>query len=204
MQPLALAAFILIVITAMVILTFRDWRINTIALGLQYLAAFILVSLSWPVGMAVVKLIVGWMATSAIALTCLRQMNSESPVEPAASLFFRGLLGVLVIILIFILAPGVQQKVFPELNLLIVQGGLILFGMALMQLGTNSEPYLTIMSLLSLFSGFEIIQAGLERSTLLTGLLAIVNLGMALVGVYFITKNSEGEPETTSDEEIPQ
>jgi len=204
MQPLPLTAFILIVITAMVILTFRDWRINTIALALQYLAAFILVSLSWPVGMAVVKLIVGWMATSAIALTCLRQMNSESPVEPAASLFFRGLLGVLVIILIFILAPGVQQKVFPELNLLIVQGGLILFGMALMQLGTNSEPYLTIMSLLSLFSGFEIIQAGLERSTLLTGLLAIVNLGMALVGVYFITKNSEGEPETTSDEEIPQ
>lgn len=204
MQPLPLVAFIMIVITAMVILTFRDWRINAIALALQYLAAFFLVSLSWPVGMAVVKLIVGWMATTAIALTCLRQMTSESPVEPAASLFFRGLLGVLVIILIFILAPVVQQKVFPELNLLIVQGGLMLFGMALMQLGTNSEPYLTIMSLLSLLSGFEIIQAGLERSTLLTGLLAIVNLGMALVGVYFITKKNEGEPEPTPDEEMPQ
>jgi len=204
MQAFSLTAFIVIVIAAMVILIFRDWRINVLALGVQYLAAFVLVTLSWPIGIAIIKLIVGWIATATIGLTCLRQMNTESPTEPTSSLFFRGMLGVLVIMLVFVLAPGLQAKVFPGLNLLIVQGGIVLFGMALMQLGTNSEPYLIILSLLSFLSGFETIQAGLERSTLLTGLLAIVNLGLALVGVYFITKHAENEPEAIADEETSQ
>jgi hypothetical membrane protein len=67
----------------------------------------------------------------------------------------------------------------------------MLIGMGLMQMGTSSDSYLTIISLLSLLSGFEVIHAGLELSTLLTGLLAIVNLGLSLIGVYFITKSTD-------------
>lgn len=187
-------AFVLIVITAMIILVFRDWRINSLALGMQYLAVFVLVALSWPIGMAVVKLIVGWMATAAIALTCLRVKDSDSPSESTASLFFRGMAGLLIVMVIFVIAPVLQASMFPRLELIIVQGGLMLLGMALMQLGTNSDPYLTIISLLSFLAGFEVIHAALELSTLLTGLLAVVNLGLALVGVYFIMKtNSESE-----------
>jgi hypothetical protein len=80
---------------------------------------------------------------------------------------------------------------FPQVPLVIIQGGLMLIGMALMQLGTNSEAYLTIISLLSLLAGFEVIHAALELSTLLTGLLVITNLGLALVGVFFIVKTSD-------------
>jgi hypothetical protein len=184
-------AFVFIVITAMVILIFRDWRINVIALAVQYLAGFFLVTLSWPIGMAIIKLIVGWMATAAIALTCLRQMNTDAPDESTASLFFRSLAGLLVILVIIVVAPTLRENIFSQLDLVIVQGGLMLFGMSLMQLGTNSEPYLTMMSLLSMMLGFEVIHAGIELSTLLTGLLAIVNLGLALVSVYFIVKSSE-------------
>ena len=80
---------------------------------------------------------------------------------------------------------------FPALDLLVLQGGLLLIGLSLMQLGTTQDPFLTIVGLLSLLSGFEVIYAGLELSTLLTGLLAIVNLGLSLVGVYFIVKVNE-------------
>lgn len=184
-------AFVLIVIAAMVILIFRDWRINAAALAMQYLAAFLLVTISWPIGLAIVKLITGWMATAAIALTYMRQKNSESPSEPPASLFFRGLAGLLIVMLVFILAPTLQTQVFPGVELVIIQGGVMLIGMALMQLGTNSEPYLIIISLLSFLTGFEVIHAALELSTLLTGLMVIVNLGLALVGVYFIVNAGE-------------
>ncbi|MFN2302161.1 MAG: hypothetical protein ACK2TV_00370, partial [Anaerolineales bacterium] len=155
-------AFVFIVLTAMMILVFRDWRINAVALGLQYLAVFGLVTLSWPIGMAVVKLIVGWMATAAIALTCIRQMKTDSLSESTSSLFFRAIAGIVVIIVIFVLAPRLQEAMFPQVALIIVQGGLMLIGMALMQLGTNSEAYLTIISLLSLLAGFEVIHAALE------------------------------------------
>jgi hypothetical protein len=141
--------------------------------------------------MAVIKLIVGWMATAALAMTCLRQKRPENTNESTASLVFRGLTGLLVVLVIFVIAPILQEAIFPQLSLIILQGGLMLIGMGLMQMGTTSDPYLTIISLLSLLSGFEIIHAGLELSTLLTGLLAIVNLGLSLTGVYFITKSTD-------------
>jgi len=195
MTALASPAFIIIVVTSMIILVFRDWRINAGALALQYIAVFILVSLSWPIGVAVTKLIVGWMATASIALTCMRQLTSDPPPEPTASLFFRGLAGLLIILVIFVLSPSLQATMFPRVNVYIIQGGIMLIGMALMQLGTNAEPTLTIFSLLSFLAGFEVIHAALELSTLLTGLLVLINLTLALIGVYFIVKSNENKPE---------
>ena len=55
MTFLSLLAFILIVIASMTILVFRDWRFNAVALAVQYLAAFALVTRVWPVGMAAEK-----------------------------------------------------------------------------------------------------------------------------------------------------
>jgi len=200
MQILPTLAFVVIIMTAMIILIFRDWRINAGALALQYLAAFILVDVSWPTGMAVIKLIVGWMATVTIGFTCMRQQKSTAVEESPASMFFRAVAGLLVILVMFILAPGVQSNIFPGLNLIILQSGLMLLGMGLMQLGTTAEPYLTVFALLSLLSGFEIIHAGLERSSLLTGLLVLVNLGLALVGVYFIGTGVEKGTEQEEEE----
>jgi hypothetical protein len=191
MASLSTLAFLMIVITAMVILIFRDWRINTAALALQYLAVFYLVTLSWPIGLAIVKLIVGWMATAAIGLTCLRQMDDNPPTESTSSLFFRALAGLMIILVMFVISSNLQETVFPNVDLVIIRSGLMMVGMALMQLGTNASPYLTIMSLLSFMAGFEVIHAALERSTLLTGLMASVNLGLALVGVYFIMKSND-------------
>lgn len=201
MMTLSTLAFVWIVITAMTNLVFRDWRINAAALALQFLAAFILTTLSWPLGMSLIKLIVGWMATAALTLTCLRQGCATPQEEPTASHFFRGLAGLMVILVIFLLAPALQTRMFPRIDLVIIQGGLMLIGMSLMLLGTNSEAFLNVISLLSLLSGFEVIHAALELSTLLTGLFAIVNLGLALVGVYLIVNASE---DGDSPEEEPE
>lgn len=200
MPDISTLAFALIVLTAMIILVFRDWRINAGSLALQYLAVFYLVTFSWPVSLAIVKLIVGWMATTAIGLTCMRQINSDDTIESPASLFFRGLSGLMVILVIFVVSSPLQNSLFPNLPLVIVRSGLMLIGMALMQLGTTASPYITIMSLLSFLAGFEVIHAGLERSSLLTGLMASVNLGLALIGVYFIIKENEGNEQQSSEE----
>ena len=200
MPDLSTLAFAVIVLTSMIILVFRDWRINAGALAVQYLAVFYLVTLSWPISLAVVKLIVGWMATAAIGLTCLRQMNNDEVLESTSSLFFRGLSGLMVILVIFVVSTPLQDSLFPNLPLVIIRSGSMLIGLALMQLGTNARPYLTIMSLLSFLAGFEVIHAGLERSTLLTGLMASINLGLALVGVYFIMKANLGSEKSSEEE----
>jgi hypothetical protein len=195
-------AFVIIVITGMIILVFRDWRINFFALGVQYLAAFVLVNLSWPTGLALIKLMVGLMATTAVALTCLRQLTTKNQAEPTSSLIFRGVAGLVIIVVIFIITPVIQENVFPNVELLILQSGMMLFGLTLMQSGMRSEPYLIIISLLSMMIGFETIYSALEISTLLTGLLVIVNLGLALVGIYFVTKSSEESADKNEERSV--
>ena len=201
MQILSILAFVLIVITAMAILVFRDWRIVSAALLLQYLGAFAMVTQSWPVGIAVIKLIVGWMATAAISLTYFRRENVSLFAETPSSFIFRSLIGLLTILVVFISAPRLQANVFPELDLLVLQSGLMLIGLSLMQLGTTQDPFLTVVGLLSVLSGFEVIYAGLELSSLLTGLLAIVNLGLSLVGVYFIIKVGDNVSLSSKEDE---
>ena len=204
MEAFSISAFVLIVMAAMMILIFRDWRLTAIALAVQYLGAFVLVSLSWPLGMAVVKLIVGWMATAAVAFSwqatdAHNQPSTETSItDSTSSLLFRGAAGLLIVLLNFALTPSLQTNVFPQVDLVIIQGGVMIMGMALMQLGINSDPYLVIISLLSFLLGFEIIHAALEVSTLLTGLFVLVNLGLALVGAYFISKLGEGESQIES------
>jgi hypothetical protein len=118
-------------------------------------------------------------------------MDDNPPTESTSSLFFRALAGLMIILVMFVISSNLQETVFPNVDLVIIRSGLMMVGMALMQLGTNASPYLTIMSLLSFMAGFEVIHAALERSTLLTGLMASVNLGLALVGVYFIMKSND-------------
>jgi hypothetical protein len=44
---------------------------------------------------------------------------------------------------------------------------------------------------LTALAGFEILYAAVESSALVTALLAVVNLGLALAGAYFMNVNQE-------------
>jgi len=50
----------------------------------------------------------------------------------------------------------------------------------------SREAIRIIIGLLTVISGFEILYATLEASVLMTGLLAIMNIGLAFVGVYIL------------------
>ena len=54
-------------------------------------------------------------------------------------------------------------------------------------MGLASRGLRVIISLLTFLSGFEILYTVVESSTLVTGLLALVNLGVAIAGAYLMT-----------------
>ena len=56
-------------------------------------------------------------------------------------------------------------------------------------------PLRVILGLFTALSGFELLYASLEFSRVLEVLFAAVNLSLALVGSYFIVKDSEGSAE---------
>jgi hypothetical protein len=189
-------AVILLVITTILLLITNNWRYSIGALGLMYLGAFFLVAESWPVDLAVIKLVSGWMAGSVLGMTSLSISARSAPIRrawPTQSVFYV-LVASLVIAAVATFAPRILEWV-PFMSAPQAWGGLILIGMGLLHLGFSTRSLRITLGLLTLLAGFEILYAVVEASTLVAGLLALINLGVALAGAYLIiTPTMEEQP----------
>jgi hypothetical protein len=182
---------VLLTLTALYVLVNRDWRWAIAALGLQYLWVFILITSSWPLELAAVKLVTGWIAASILGLTQLSLPESpdDAASQAASSLpsgrVFRLLAAGLVILMVVGAAPRLVEW-SRQFTIYQASGGLLLIGIGLMQVTLRSGFFRSALGLLTLFAGFEILYAVVESSTLVTGLLAAVNLGIALATSYLL------------------
>ncbi len=186
----ALLAFILLMTTSMMILLNWNWKVSLAALAVQYIGVFYFTAQSWPFGMAVVKLLVGWIAAAVLAMTLMGQKKPESESIVFVGRLFPFLAGCLAIILVFSFAPEALQWFPAHTDLSLVEGGMTLIVMGLLHLGITGQPLRVILGLLTMLAGFEILYASVEASILVAGLLASIDLGLALVGVYFMTSSS--------------
>src|SRR5512147_767049 len=82
-------AVIVIVITSTGLLLTRDWRWSISLLAIQYLAMFILTLQHWPLGMASVKVVAGWMSAAILGMTRsgLPEQSLEEGIWPRGRLF---------------------------------------------------------------------------------------------------------------------
>lgn len=192
-EVLSLPAVGLLVLSSTILLVNRDWRWGIAALGLQYLGVFVLVAVPWPADLAVVKLVGGWMAASILGTTQVRQDGEEeSRAAWPSGRLFRLLAATLIMLLVASLAERVEVWI-PSQGINQVLGGLLLICMGLLHLGLRAHPLGVVVGLLTILSGFEILYAGLETSTLVAGLLAVVTLGIALAGAYLLSVPSSEE-----------
>jgi hypothetical protein len=186
-NSLALGAVVLVALTSVYIFISKDWRFSVGALAIQYIGVFILVSISWPMELAAVKMVAGWMAAAilGIAMAYVPEAWSEQERFLRFGTTFRLLAaGILSLAITSLVLHSVEW--FPNLSIPIRWGSFFLIGIGLLQLSLTSHPLRVVVGLLTTLSGFEIIYAAVESSTLVTGLLAVVTLGLALVGTYLI------------------
>jgi hypothetical protein len=187
LEILILPAVVLVAITSAILLTSHNWVWTILALALQYVSVFLLVTTTWPMTISIVKLVAGWMAAAVLGMVMVstpEAIRQEEPHWPTGRLF-RLLTSGLVFLAAFSATPGVAEF-FPADETATVTGGLILIGMGLLHLGLTSQPLRTAIGILTFLSGFEVIFAAIETSTLVAGLLAFVNMGIALVGAYLL------------------
>ena len=178
----------LLFLCAVGILLVKNWRWMTGLLALQYIGVLSLVSISWPVEIAVVKLVAGWMAAAVLFLTYVNIPDSAAETQNELSfpeIFFRGFTAVLIGISMYSLVPVAMRWFLGATNQQTL-GGLLLLGLGLLQLGLSREAIRIVIGVLTVISGFEILYATLEASVLMTGLLAILNIGIAFVGAYLL------------------
>ncbi len=184
---LSLPALALLALTGLVLLLSRDWRWLILTLALQYVGVFMVVMLVWPMEIAVVKLVAGWMSGAILGMAissapvAWQQEEHSSP----SSRVFRLLAAALVGLAVGSLSSPLQAWL-PGVSVGIILASLSLIGLGLLHLGLTSQPLRSVIGLLTVLSGFEILYAAVESSTLVAGLLAGVSIGLALVGAYLL------------------
>jgi len=191
---LAWVAVALIVVTSVGLLLARDWRWSMSLLAVQYVAMFVLALQHWPLGMASVKVVAGWMAAAILGMTRsgLSDENlAEENTWPRGRLF-RIFAAVIVLIIVVGVTPSVDT-IMADAGFAVTTGSLLLIGMGLLHLGITAHVLRVTIGLMTILSGFETIYSAVEGSVLVAALLAVITLGLALVGSYLlIASNSKG------------
>jgi hypothetical protein len=166
----------------------RNWRLELGILGLQYVGVFWLTAQHWPVSMAAIKIVTGWMAIATLSMTRLNLkdgVRDEEQLWPQGRLFRLFAAGIVTVI-VTTAAPRVEE-IIPGIGLPVISGSLILIGLGMLHLGMTAQPFRVILGLLTVLSGFEALYAALESSILVAAMLSVVNLGLALVGAYLLS-----------------
>ena len=189
---------ILILITSTGLLIARDWRWSIILLAVQYMGMFVLTLQHWPPGMASVKLVAGWMSAAILGMTrsgFITLNAEESNLLPRGRLFRLFAAGI-VLLIVSAVTPAVDT-IMADAGFAVTGGSLILIGMGLLHLGITSYILQVVIGLMTVLSGFEILYSAVESSILVAALLAVINLGLALVGAYLlVAENAGSEVET--------
>lgn len=190
-------AVIVIVITSTGLLLTRDWRWSISLLAVQYLAMFVLTLQHWPLGMASVKVVAGWMSAAILGMT--RSGLTTAETDAADSLPrgrpFRLFAAGIVILIVMAVTPGVDT-IMADAGFAVTAASLLLIGMGLLHLSITAEILRVGLGLMTILSGFEIMYSAVEGSVLVAALLAVINLGLALVSSYLLIASNAEEVES--------
>lgn len=190
-------AVVVIVITSAGLLFVRDWRWSIILLAVQYIAMFVLTLQHWPIGMASVKVVAGWMSAAILGMT-RSGLSDDMEIEETTLLHGRlfQLFATATVVLITAVVTPTVDTIMADAGFPVTNGALLLIGMGLLHLGITSYELRVVIGLMTVLSGFEILYATVEGSVLVAALLAVINLGLALVGSYLLIAANAKEPES--------
>lgn len=189
-------AVVIMVVTSAGLLFVRDWRWNIILLAAQYLGMFILTLQHWPIGMASVKVVAGWMSAAILGMTRsgLPEQLAEEESTWLGGRFFRLFAAATVVLIVGVVTPSVDT-IMADAGFPVTNGGLLLIGMGLLHLGITTRVLRVAIGLMTVLAGFEILYSTVEGSVLVAALLAVINLGLALVGSYLLIASNSPERE---------
>ena len=189
-------AFILAAGSAIVSTIWRKWKLTLLALAAQYVGMSLQLASVLSLDTVIIKLLVGLMCCAVMWVSC--NTISYQDLDKEKNLFstnlFRVLATILMIILAIVLRPSLQLLPLDPLPSTMLISSILLLLLGLLQIGINRDAFFTISGLLTFYMGFDTFYSVVEVSSLLVGLLAIINMAIVLLGAYFLIKDQPGEP----------
>ncbi|MDO9546951.1 MAG: hypothetical protein Q7J07_09435 [Pelolinea sp.] len=170
-----------------------DWRMRLAGLASLYLVELIVILQIWPIALASVKLISGWMGIALLGTVKLNADDLPAAERIPSETIFKLLMAFLVWMVIATVAPSINEWIpISYTNLYI---GLAIMGGGILFIGLSNDPFEIVLGLLMFLVGFDVIYSSLEGSALVTGIFALIIILICLISVYFLPSNSLGEVE---------
>jgi hypothetical protein len=190
-QSFKLLAVFLITLASLVTLLTADWRVTISFLAIQFGGVFLLIGLAWPLALAVITLIAGWLSGAILGMAMVSLPRNSPAIAPRKQStsrlnpLFNFLAAVLIYLMVFSLAPQFR-KWLPAMSIEQSLAALTLIGLSMLRLALDSSPLSTVAALLALLAGFEVIYATMTSAQFAVGALAVITLFIAMAGAYLL------------------
>jgi hypothetical protein len=210
----ALPSVVGVFITATLLVVSQDWRMNVIALAMQYFFVGLLMTQVTRIEMAAVKGLIGWVICLAFYLTeqqmqsSLRSNGSDEAVPLrnwfaarlegwrregiSAQAAFNFMAAVLVAVTVSVAS---SELPLPQVSGSLTLACYVLAGLGILLIGLSQDPLRVGVGMLMFLSGFDLFYVALEPSLLVTGFLGVVSfviaLGMAYLKAAEVAYSSE-------------
>jgi hypothetical protein len=194
-----------LLITAGILVIARDWRLNVIALTVQYFFVVLLLTRQIQLEVAAVKGLIGWLICMVFYLTERRASAFEQSEEIERAvpvqrwqrwmISARASFHLLAVILIAVAAYTAALRIpLPETEVPrdITLACYLLAGLGMLLIGISESPMQVGLGLLTFLSGFDLFYVALEPSLAVAGLLGGVSFLIALATAYLRTVQAAG------------
>jgi len=184
-----------IFVMALILVVSRDWRMNVMALTVQYFFVVLLLARLIRLEVAAVKGLIGWLICMVFYLTERQTSAFEQPPDDKSTTVpqrwrrwafsARSAFYLLAGIMISVAAYTASLRIpLPQVPLDITLACYLLIGLGLLLVGLSESPMQVGFGLLTFLSGFDLFYVGLEPSLAVAGLLGAVSFLIALATAY--------------------
>ena len=184
-----------IFVTASILVVNREWRLNVMALAVQYFFIVLLMTRMIRLEVAAVKGLIGWLICMVFYLTERRASVLSQPLNDqdaevsrrlarwvmSARASFCLLAGILIAVAAYMAAVRIP---LPEVPLDITLACYQMAGLGLLLVGLSETPMQVGFGLLTFLSAFDLFYVALEPSLAVAGLLGAVSFLIALATAY--------------------
>ena len=175
--------FIIIsIVVSGVILVFPDWRWKMIGLAVVQLIGFILIVQIWPIALASVKLISGWMGVAVMSATIASSGDEVKGETQTSAKVFKLMVAAFSWVVIAASVDKLNSWLPISYTNLFV--GLVFFFCGIFYISLAYEINGISIGLLIFLAGFDIIYSSLEGSALVTGIYGLIVILISLISSY--------------------
>ena len=172
------------------ILILTDWRWKMAGLAVIQLLGFILILQIWPIALASVKLISGWMGIAVMSATMASTGELRISETLTSARVFKLMLAAFSWIVIAASVERLNSWLpIPYTNLFI---GLVFFFCGIFYFSQEREIIGIAIGLLIFLSGFDVIYSSLEGSALVTGIYGLIVILVSIISSYLQGGFSQG------------